>query len=126
MFVINGCGETHKVRDTSGESEVVGIGIEFVPFEIITQRSTPIREQFENIGRREVYLLLFIAVIHRQLRRVLIHIVCIIISILRQPPCAETVTDVLIKCCLHKSIQILLTLTPSPHIIDNSTRNTSG
>ena len=126
MLVIDGCSETHKIRDACGESEIIGVGIELVPFEIITQRGTPVGEQFEYIGCREIHFLLLIAIIHRQLRRVFVYIVGVVVSIFRQPPCAETVADVLIESRLHEGIQILLALTPSPHIIDDSPRNTSS
>ena len=64
VLVINGCGKTHKVRDARGEGEVVGVGIQLVPFEVIAQRCTPVREQFEYIGCGEIYLLLLIAVVY--------------------------------------------------------------
>ena len=37
MLVIDGCRKTHEIRDARGESEIIGVGIELVPFEIITQ-----------------------------------------------------------------------------------------
>ena len=62
VLVVDGGGKAHEVRDTRGVGEVPHVGIELVPLEVVAQRGTPVRQQFEYVGSREVDLLLLVAV----------------------------------------------------------------
>ena len=126
MLVVDGCGEAHEVRDTRRIGEVPDVGIELVPFEVIAQRGTPVGQQLQHVGSREINLLLLIAVVHGQLCRVTIHVVGVIIGILRQPAGGKLVADALIIRRLEERVQILLPFPSFPHIIHDGPRDATG
>ena len=126
VLVIDSGGKAHEVRDTRGVGEVPHVGIELVPLEIVAQRGTPVRQQFEHVGSREVELLLLVAVVDGQLRGVAIHVVGVVIGILCQPSCREAFTDVLVVGSLEESVEVLLPFTAPPHVVDDGTRDAAG
>ena len=96
-----------------------------VPPEVIAQRYAQHRQNVVGVRGREQGLLLLIFIVNLQLGGVAIHIAGVVIGILGYPLGSETLVQALLPSPLHKGVMVSLTLTPSPHIIDNSARDAS-
>ena len=106
-------------------SKVHHIGIQLVPLEIITHRHAPLRKYLIDIGGREINFLLAIGIIHMNLRLVIINIPSVVIGVLCQETSGELISHRLLYQSLYKGIMVPLPFTPSPYIIDDSTRYSS-